>query len=213
MKQKIGVLGGTFDPVHTSHLELAAAAQSEFNLNRVIFVPSAAPPHKMAARVSSFEHRVRMVEIACKLSQTFDCNPLEGQMPAPSYTIDTIKSLLSELGQENTLYFIVGCDAFLDILTWKSYREILNLVSILVSRRKGVDETELVDLARILDYNIIKKSIWSSSKGDKNIHFLKRVPADLSSTMIKKYLYNDLIVGKNIPKKVAEYIRENSLYK
>lgn len=212
MKKKIGVLGGTFDPVHCSHLELAETAQSEFDLNKILFIPSAVPPHKIETRVTSFEHRVRMVEIACETRDTYKCNPIEGELPKPSYTIDTIKALLAGMDRGNTLYFIVGCDAFLDILTWKSYAEILDLVSLLVSKRKGVDETELYDLATILEYNSSDRYIWSSRKGNKDICFLKHTPAYISSTMVKKYINKEVIMKNIIPKGVAEYIHNNNLY-
>jgi len=212
VRQKTGVLGGTFDPVHLSHLELAETARVEFDLGRVILVPAAVPPHKLEARITPFQHRVKMVEIACELHDAFECSSIEGGMPEPSYTIDTIKALLDQLGKGNTLYFIIGSDAFLEILTWKSYKEILHLVSLLVSRRKGVDETELSDLATTLSYAVIDKSIWTSKDGGKDICFLRDTPAYLSSTIVKQYIDDDQMMKSIIPEKVVEYIRENNLY-
>lgn len=211
MNRKIGVLGGTFDPVHFSHLELAEAAQIEFSLDKILFVPSAVPPHKIKNKVISFEHRVRMVEIACKSRLTFECNSIEGAMAKPSYTIDTIKALTG-MGRGQTLYFIIGCDAFLDILTWKSYAEILHLVSLIVSRRKGVDEEKLSDLATTLGYNSADRSVWSSRRGKKDIYFLNQTPAYISSTMVRKYINDERVMTKIIPEEVAEYIREKGLY-
>jgi len=212
VKKKTGVLGGTFDPVHFSHLELAEAAQSEFNLDRVLFVPAAVPPHKTEEEITSFEHRVRMVQIACDLHETFECSAIEGELCKPSYTVDTLRALLADMGQGHTLYFIIGSDAFLDILTWKSYREVLRLVPLLVSRRKGVDESELSELADILAYDSSNRSFWSGERGTKDIYFLKQTPAYLSSTLVKKNIGDEGIMREIIPERVAEYIRVNKLY-
>ena len=213
MKKKIGVLGGTFDPVHTSHLELAEAARREYGLDKILFIPAAVPPHKRETAVTSFEHRVRMLEIACESSDFFECNIIEGELPKPSYTLDTLRALQSRMGKESTFYFIIGCDAFLDILTWKSYREILQLVSIIVSKREGVEEKKMADLAFILGYNITNESSWSGSKGNKDICFLKKTPPELSSTFIRKNIRDNRIIAGTIPEKVVEYIETNTLYR
>lgn len=212
MKQRVGIFGGTFDPAHSSHFELAATAQKEYRLDRIIFIPAAVPPHKTVSEITSFLHRVRMLEIACADHDTFECSTIEGTLAKPSYTIDTLKALLARMGEENKLYFIIGCDAFLDILSWKSYKEVVCLVTLIVSKRKGTDEKQLASLADILEYKRTSKSLWSSRSGGKNIFFLQQTPADLSSTFIKHNINNDLIVKDTISKKIIEYIRLNGLY-
>jgi len=212
VEKKIGVLGGTFDPVHASHLALAEAAQREYCLDKILFVPAAVPPHKDDNQLTSFEHRVRMLEIACDCSEAFECNPIEGLLAKPSYTIDTLKALLDDAGQNSIFYFVIGCDAFLDILTWKSYREVLRLVSLIVSKRMGVDENELVRLAGELAYDSTNDFVWFNKENKKNIYFLKKIPAEISSTFIKMNITNYTILKKTIPEKVVEYIRRNGLY-
>lgn len=212
MKQKVGLLGGTFDPVHSSHIELAETAQQEYRLDRIIFIPSAVPPHKVASQVTSFAHRVRMLEIVCADFETFECSEIEGELAKPSYTIDTLKALLAKTGQGNELSFIIGCDAFLDILTWKSYKEVVKIVTLIVSKRKGIDEKKLAGIASVLGYNRTTKALWSGRKGCKDIRFLKQTPADLSSTFIKSHMDNELIIKNNIHRKVIEYIKTNGLY-
>jgi len=193
-------------------MELAATAQQEYCLEKIVLIPSAAPPHKAASEITSFAHRVRMLEIACADFETFECSTIEGELAKPSYTIDTLKALITRMGQCNKLYFIIGCDAFLDILTWKSYREVVSLVTLIVSKRKGTDEKQLSSLAHILEYDRTNKALWSSRRGCKDIIFLKQTPADLSSTFIKNHINNELIVRNTIPRKVIEYIKTNRLY-
>ncbi len=212
MKQKVGILGGTFDPVHTSHLELAEAARKEYGLTKILFIPAAVPPHKRGSKVTSFEHRLRMLEIACESSVFFECSSIEGELPRPSYTVDTLKALQSGMGKEYTFYFIIGVDAFLDIPTWKSYREIVQLVSLIVSKREGIDEKELANLAHSLGYKNTNGSVWIGSKGSRDICFLKKTPADISSTSIRQTIRDNQITSGTIPGKVIEYIKTHNLY-
>jgi len=212
LKQKTGILGGTFDPVHNGHLVLAVEARRECGLDRILFIPSAVPPHKSAAEVTSFKHRVKMLDIACALYPSFKCSSIEGELPKPSYTIDTLKALQSRMGEDCIFYFIIGCDAFLEISTWKSYRKIMQLVSFIVSKRKGTDEKKLADLANHLDYNIISDFIWSGPHGTKKICFLRTIPPNISSTSIRKNIGDNQVTAGTIPRKVIEYIRTHNLY-
>ena len=212
MKERIGILGGTFDPVHTGHLVLADEARGEYELDRILFIPAAVPPHKPAAEVTSFKHRVRMLEIACEFYPSFTCSSIEKGLPEPSYTIDTVKALQSDMGVGYIFFFIIGCDAFLEILTWKSYRKLVQLVSFIVSKRKGTDEKHLATLADHLEYTIISDSLWIGDHGKETIRFLKTIPPDISSTSIRKKIRNDQITAGTIPEKVIEYIKTNNLY-
>ena len=130
---RIGLLGGTFDPVHTGHLQLAEAALREGNLDQVLFIPSASPPHKVGTPITSFAHRLAMLELVSKRNPRFACSGIEGDLPAPSYTIDTLRVLGGLFPEETKFFFIIGIDAFLDFATWKSYRDILRLVNIVIA--------------------------------------------------------------------------------
>ncbi|MBW2658577.1 MAG: nicotinate (nicotinamide) nucleotide adenylyltransferase [Deltaproteobacteria bacterium] len=212
MKQKTGILGGTFDPVHNGHLVLADEARRECGLDSILFIPAAVPPHKKAAEVTSFEHRVSMLQIACSLFPSFRCSSIEGGLPEPSYTIDTLKVLLSRMGEKNKYFFIIGCDAFLEIPTWKSYRNVVQLVSFIVSKRKGSDENKLADLAVHLGYTVKDSFTWIGPSGNREIRFLRTVPPDISSTTIRKKIRDNQITAGTIPEKVIEYIKANNLY-
>jgi len=209
---RAGVLGGTFNPVHFGHLELAEIAIREYSLDTVIFIPSKAPPHKTESELVSFSHRCRMIEIACEDSPLFRYDCIEGQLPAPSYTIDTLRTLQKRMGEDCILFFIIGSDAFLDILTWKSFRQVLSQVSLIVGNRKDVDSCKMVELASNIGYDRKKKNYWSSAWGGKDILFLDTVPMGASSTFIRNINENDKILEKYVPLKVVEYIRDKRLY-
>ena len=112
--RKIGLLGGTFDPIHYGHLQLAESALVECKLDKVVFIPSALPPHKNGAVITSFRHRLAMLSLAGQGFNGFECNAIEGDLPKPSYTIDTLRELLKHYKSDCQLYFMIGADAFLD---------------------------------------------------------------------------------------------------
>jgi nicotinate-nucleotide adenylyltransferase len=212
VKKRVGVLGGTFDPVHFGHLQLAEIACRECDLDEILFVPAAAPPHKAKSAIVSFEHRCRMIEIACEETGIFQYDCIEGRLPEPSYTVDTLKALSNCGGRDCLLFFIIGTDAFLDLLTWKSYRQVLRMVSLIVGHRRNVDEDRMVDLALNIGYDRKNSSYWCSDWGGRDIFFLETVPVGISSTLVRELGGDRQVIEKYVPVKIVEYIRQNRLY-
>ena len=138
-KQKIGLLGGTFDPVHNGHLAVANHVQLALKLDSILFIPAALPPHKPGhddgREISSFIHRLTMLEKAIVKNSSFAVSDIEGKRSSPSYSIDTIKILISQIGKQADLFFIIGLDAFLEIDTWKHYKDLPDLVNFVVISR------------------------------------------------------------------------------
>lgn len=132
---KLAIFGGTFDPIHDAHLEVARAASLYFHLDRVLFVPAASPPHKSAGARAAFEDRVRMAEIACASDPRFEVSRLE-EGTERSYSIDTIEKVRA-LHPEAELYFLIGADAFAEIRTWHRWRDVAASVCFLVVSRPG----------------------------------------------------------------------------
>ncbi len=213
--KKIGLLGGTFDPVHYGHLELAESALMECGLDKVIFIPAAEPPHKTSTAVSTFGHRLAMLELATQGMKGFECNAIEGLLPKPSYTIDTLRVLQrhyqEDYNNDYQLYFMIGADAFLDILTWKSHRDVLLSVHILLSRRKGYTGERLVDLLKNLGYRE-GKSFWCADDDKKDIYILERTPGEQSSSGIRGMIAKGESVERFLPPSVLLYIQKNKLY-
>lgn len=209
--RKIGLLGGTFDPVHYGHLQFAEAALQECRLDKVVFIPSAEPPHKKDVSIASFRHRLAMLILAGQGTDGFECNAIEERLPKPSYTIDTLRELQKHYDADCRLYFMIGADAFLDFLTWKSHQQILQSVNILLALRKGYNVDQLTLLLKNLGYKQNDGS-WTAGEGKQDIHVLKRTPDDLSSSAIRAMIAKGAPVDRFLPEAVIAYIRKNKLY-
>lgn len=140
---RIGVMGGTFDPIHLGHLRAAEEIYWAFKLDRIIFVPAAKPPHKEEVAASAI-HRYEMISLATVFTPYFTVSSIELQRPGRSYSVETVKELRRIYGEEADLYFIMGVDAFLEMASWKDAEEILSLVQVIVTARPGwrLDEVE-----------------------------------------------------------------------
>lgn len=134
---KLGILGGTFDPIHHGHLAAARAAQDATGLDRVVFVPSHLPPHRGRAPMASGFHRFAMTAIAVLADSSFEVSDIELNRAGPSFSVDTIHALHAGGWQAVQLFFITGVDAFADIRTWKAYPDLLNGCHFVVVTRPG----------------------------------------------------------------------------
>lgn len=132
--RRICLFGGTFDPIHNAHLQIAEAAQKRLALDEVLFIPAANPPHKDSTGLTSFEDRFRMVEIACEPYPAFVPSRLE-QGTARSYTVSTLERFRGQMGQHDEPYFLIGSDAFADLETWHRWRDVLKLTTFIVVSR------------------------------------------------------------------------------
>ncbi|MBU1568216.1 MAG: nicotinate-nucleotide adenylyltransferase [Proteobacteria bacterium] len=209
--KRIGLLGGTFNPVHFGHLQLAYAAMAECSLDQVIFIPSVQPPHKDEASIASFADRIAMLLIAGGNEKWFSCSTIEGKLPTPSYTIDTLRAISRSFPVEVELFFIIGSDAFLDLLSWKSYKEILRCVALIVAERQGYQADRLVEFLGTLKYSD-KGSFWQGKDGCREIILLQTMPDAYSSTAIRSKISKGISPDNEIPKGVIEYIKKHALY-
>jgi len=133
---RLAIFGGTFDPIHNAHLNIARMAAEHFRLDRVLFVPAGRPPHKAAATHAPFADRMHMAALACAGEPRFEVSPLE-EGAGRSYSIDTIEKVRARLGSEDELFFLIGADAFAEIRTWRRWEEVARLVHFLVVSRPG----------------------------------------------------------------------------
>lgn len=212
MNKRVGLLGGVFDPVHNGHIQLAQMAMDRVNLDEVIFVPTADPPHKAQPTVA-FHERAYMVELATKGLEGLGVSLIEGSLKVPSYTIDTLKHFLNNtLEDDIELYFILGLDAFLDIESWHLFQRVLELTNLIVVVRVGYDIVSFEVLAKKLGY-IKKNSVdWYHTGGTTSLHFVFEPPFEISSTEVREITLKDGAYDGLIPKQVADYIKEKKFY-
>lgn len=202
MKKKIGIMGGTFDPIHYGHLVLAEQVRTEYKLDSVCFIPAGSPPHKQDSGVTSSDERFYMTLLATITNEHFSVSSIEIDSDEISYTIKTIKALKKEFGEETELCFITGADAIYDIETWNSYEELLRITRFIAATRPGIDLERLNE--KIIDLN---------KKYGADIDLIKVPALAISSTDIR----NRVMAGKSIryliPDAVEDYIYKRDLYK
>jgi nicotinate-nucleotide adenylyltransferase len=211
---RIGVLGGTFDPLHLGHLRAAEVVRDALSLDRVLFVPAKNPPHKSAPRLTEAGHRLHMVERALEGEESFDVSRIEIEREGLSYTIDT----LAELGArsaDSRLFFVTGTDSFADIRTWRRWHELLSEHSFVVHERPGFP----IDSARaVVPQDLAARVIDDSDRGfdaalpGARIFLVRRPMLDVSSTEIRTSVRAGRSIRFLVPDAVAAYIRENRLY-
>lgn len=210
--QRIGLLGGTFDPVHDGHLQLAQLAREELALDKVLLIPAADPPHKGQGRVSAFHHRQAMLRLALDDQVGLELCLVEEELPQPSYTISTIRHL-KRISPPGSVYsFIVGVDAFVDLLTWREYEALLRAVGLVVAVRRGFTGWQrLEELAEALRYRR-DGSVWHSPSGFLDIVFLSGMPEELSSSEIRQAIAAGKRTIVGLHQEVRQYICHHHLY-
>ncbi|MDD3653827.1 MAG: nicotinate-nucleotide adenylyltransferase [Desulfotomaculaceae bacterium] len=198
---KIGIMGGTFDPIHYGHLVSAEGARDEVGLDQVIFVPTGRPPHKSNYNITNSQDRYLMTVLATASNHYFHASSMEVDRPGFSYTIDTVQSVV-EMYPGAQIYFITGADAVLDILTWKSVEQLLSLCYIIAVTRPSYQLDKLWDrLGHIL--HCPKRRIISME-----------VPAlAISSTDIRRRVREGMTIKYLLPEPVEDYIAKHKLYK
>lgn len=218
MAQRIGILGGTFNPIHLGHLAAAEEIRDRLRLEKVLFIPSFLPPHKHEEDMPSAVQRQEMVRLAVSDNPHFRLSDIEIKRGGKSYTVDTIETLQrSHPGAE--LCFITGVDSFLDIKTWKDWERLLTLCSFVVISREGHrfrDLTRLEFMAkaeedlRALD----ERRIWRAAvrSGGMTV-YLEMIPFyEISSTDIRTRIGQGRSIKYHLPEAVERYIIENKLY-
>ncbi|HIJ88779.1 MAG TPA: nicotinate (nicotinamide) nucleotide adenylyltransferase [Desulfuromonadales bacterium] len=211
---RIGLLGGSFNPVHNAHLHIAGEALHVCNLDRVIFIPAADPPHKPVAGDVSFARRSEMVRFAIADRAAFEMSTLEAERSGKSYSIDTIR-IFRERFPDDELFFIIGADSFLEIGTWHRYREILSSCHLIVVERPGSpvsDRIAALPEAVRREFTHDRDSGRLTHHTGTTISFITGNPLDISSTEIRRLAAAGTDISASVPPDVAAYISQQRIY-
>jgi nicotinate-nucleotide adenylyltransferase len=210
--RKIGILGGTFDPVHEGHLAVARTVLDRCNLDLLLFVPAPAPPHKHRS-LTPFAHRLAMLEAAVGEDPRLSISALEAERPAPSYTVDTLRELHRRLGSSQ-FFLIIGADMFAEINLWYRYPELFRLAHLIVVARPGFPLADMGARIAALPGKFSHdpaRQLWLREDGFR-IFYLPDVAIQVSSSQVRALLAQGRPVAGLLPVPVRDYIREHGLY-
>lgn len=191
---RVGLFGGTFDPIHNAHLEVARQSLVQMDLSKVILIPSKHPPHKSEEGMTEAGVRYEMVKLAIKGKDNLEVSPVEINRKGPSYTIDTLEEMKEVYGN---IAFIVGADNLINIDTWKEPEKLLESCPFIVAPRGGILRGDF------------EKEIFEG----KDLRFLNMSEISLSSTEVRERIMEGQPVDGMVPEKVREFIRKNEIYK
>ncbi len=218
-KVRIGIFGGSFNPIHFGHLRGAEVVRERFSLEKVLFVPAYKNPQKTDEELISAEHRLRMVELAVEDNVHFEVSDMEVKRKEPSYTVDTLQYLNRSISSEQ-LYFIMGSELFSSIHTWKDYRSLFFLSNFIVMIRPGENRASFKEIPNELkdDFRysgqVFENSVaYEHILSNHRLIFTDIDGFELSSTAIRNILHKGLSIKYLVPIKVENYIINNNLYR
>ncbi|UCH51119.1 MAG: nicotinate-nucleotide adenylyltransferase [Chloroflexota bacterium] len=198
---KIGVLGGTFDPIHSGHLVIAEEARLRLKLARVLFVPARQQWLKTGREIAPATHRIEMVKLAIANNPYFEVSTVETDRPGPSYSVETMAILQQRLGAEVKIFFVVGWDSLAELPQWKEPDGLIQLCKLVAVTRPGFNRPDLKALESFVP-GVTRSVVW-----------LDIAPVDISSSDIRYRVAQGLSIKGLVPDEVESYIKERKLYR
>ncbi len=191
---RIGVMGGSFDPIHLGHLLVAEDVCQQLKLTKLLFVPTYQPPHRPLP-LADFQHRVNMTKLAISYHPQFAISDIEKNQPTPSYTVNTLRELC-QLYPQARLFFVIGYDQYWQIKKWYKAKELTQLACLIVVSRPGIEKPKLF-----------------SAHDPNQVRFLSVITVAIASHEIRQRIFRGLSVRYLVPSAVARYIYQHRLYK
>ncbi len=196
---RIGLFGGTFDPPHKGHIELAKKVLERFSLNKIIFIPAGNPPHKTNKKVTDKHFRYEMIKIATEDFPKFEVSDFDIENEKPNYSYITI-DYFKKYYKNDEIFFIIGADSFRDLPLWMNYKKLLTMCKFIVVSRPGIK----------------KGDYYKKFAGDEkmpDVFFIDDISYDLSSTALRNDIRNDTAKEEDFPQGILKYIKKNELYR
>jgi nicotinate-nucleotide adenylyltransferase len=217
---RLGLLGGSFNPVHNGHLAIARQTREALGLDQVLFIPTSQPPHKPNNSLAPAQNRYEMVHMAIASDPTFAISDVEIRRPGKSYTIDTVRLLQQEYGAQTQLFFLIGLDAFLDFPSWRDPQTLLALCTFVVLSRPGLSFRSLSTVAllppipypSLADLDAGRISRIEAPLGEQGLICLKLPPCPVSASDIRSRIRQGLPAANQLPPLVESYILHHHLY-
>ncbi len=217
---RLGLFGGSFNPIHNGHLSIARQSQETLQLDRVLFIPTSDPPHKLHQNLAPAKDRYEMVRLAIASAPHFSISDIEFRRPGKSYTIDTIQLLQHEYGATTDLIFLIGLDAFLDFPTWREPERLLSLCSFAVISRPGQSFHSLSNMTilpslpaqSLEDLDAGRRATLDIAIGTRRLICLRLSPSEISASHIRARIKQGLPVANLLPPLVESYILHHHLY-
>ncbi len=204
MSARIALYGGTFDPIHVGHLITARSVAEQLDVERVIFVPSASPPHKLDVPITPAEHRLEMVRLAIDGEPGFEVSDCEIRRTGPSYTFDTIMNFRRTVSADATVYWIIGADSLAELASWHRIAELVRQCRIITASRPGFEQPDLSTLGAHLtedDLASIRDGILTTPR------------IDVAATEIRRRVGEGVSIRFLVPESVREYVHDRCLYR
>jgi nicotinate-nucleotide adenylyltransferase len=213
---RIGLFGGTFDPIHWGHLRSAEEVGETFGLERIFFIPAAIPPHKRGQTATPARDRLQMVRLAVAGNPRFRVSTVEIARTGVSYSIDTIREFAAQKRRGDALFFIIGLDAFREIGSWKNFAELFPLCSFIVTSRPGSKERDPlrgtgVAVKRLFCYDFKQKNYRHRS--GTGIYFIELTDIAISASEVRELIRKRKSIRYLVPSSVAKYIKQRGLYR
>ena len=219
---RIGLLGGSFNPIHNCHLQIAALVRDRMRLDRILFIPAGDPPHKPERSLAPAVHRYEMVRLAIEADPTLAISDIEVRRTGKSYSIDTIRALRDQHGKDAELFFIIGLDAFLELPSWKEAAHLLRSCHFVVVSRPGLSFRLLAAMPLLPPIPEAPLAVLDNQNLDRldvpitpasAVTLLRLPPCEVSASDIRNRLHRRESLAKVLPPPVESYIIQHGLYR